>query len=776
MASVIQMTARRPPSSPLLARVRDRSPGLAASLLGGAVAAGLGLGALAVLVLAMWVGSPYPDSGPGGALHVAAALWLLAHGVQLVRTDTLSGAPLPVGLTPLLLLALPVWLLYRAARDASDVSAEPDGPPPVPALTAWTGVVLGYLGVGGAATLYCSSGQLRPSWEWVTFCLPAVAMAAAAAGTWSAHGRPHAGRLPDGTEPAARWVAPGVLVVLPGPVRRLLSRAGVRALLGTAVRAAGVATAVLFGGGALLTGVSLVWHGDVARASFLQLTEGWTGRFAVLLLGIALIPNAAVWAASYALGPGFVLGAGHPVHPFASDPAPLLPPFPLLAAVPDAGAGAPPNWAAGLVPVAAGLTAGWFVGRAAVRRREAGQAARARWSAGRTAGAVLLTAAVCAVFLALLAELAGGPLGVAALARFGPVWWQTGGAAGVWTALFAMPVALGARAWRLRGRRKRSDTIPAQGAVQGTEPRRETAGGAVAAPAKGATQEPTSAKAPEAEAGAVADSGNDGQGPGGKSGGPEEPGTAEPATDDEPTTTKRGRAIKAGGGTEDENAEAGHGIEAGHSTRTTEGADAEHRTGAVDGGEAASGTGARDGSEPKDGIEGKDGDGAAGKDGGRAKDGGRGKDGGGAADADAAQDATQPKDAYRSKGGGQSKDITQSKDAAEPKDAAKPKSGPKFKGLIKAKGTARPDAVTGTAGAAEEELYDFLPADDPFTSDWHHELARASRWAALREAAATRDLPDGPPAQSPAQGDPSSGPSTPPPPPGSGPVAPEKGS
>ncbi|MCZ0987401.1 DUF6350 family protein [Streptomyces diastatochromogenes] len=133
------MTARRPSLSLLLNGMRDRSPGLGASLLGGAVAAGLGLGSLAVLVLGLWISSPYPDSGPGGALRIAAALWLLAHGVELVRTDTLSGVPLPVGVTPLLLLALPVWLLYRAARDATDASAEPDAPPPVPAHTAWTG-------------------------------------------------------------------------------------------------------------------------------------------------------------------------------------------------------------------------------------------------------------------------------------------------------------------------------------------------------------------------------------------------------------------------------------------------------------------------------------------------------------------------------------------------------------------------------------------------------------------------------------------------------------
>ncbi|MYV41216.1 hypothetical protein GT030_20695, partial [Streptomyces sp. SID1328] len=181
---MMPLTLRRMSSS-LRSRMRDRSPGLGPALAGGALAAGLGLGGCAALVMVLWVSSPYPDSGPGGALHVAAALWLLAHGVELVRTETLSGAPQPVGLTPLLLLALPVWLVYRAARDATDASDEPhepDGPPPVAARTAWTGVVLGYLGVGAAAALYASGGEPRPDWLWMTVCLPLLAGGAAGVG------------------------------------------------------------------------------------------------------------------------------------------------------------------------------------------------------------------------------------------------------------------------------------------------------------------------------------------------------------------------------------------------------------------------------------------------------------------------------------------------------------------------------------------------------------------------------------------------------------------
>ncbi|MFD5590242.1 DUF6350 family protein [Streptomyces griseorubiginosus] len=426
MAGVIEMTARRTSLSPLLTRLRDRTPGLAASLLGGAVAAGLGLGSFAVLVMVLWISSPYPDSGPGGALHVAAALWLLAHGAELVRTDTLSGVPAPVGVTPMLLLALPLWLVHRAARD---VASGDEAPPPASGRTAWAGVVLGYLAVGAAAALYASGGALRPSWPWVCVCLPVVAMGAAGAGVWTAYGRP--GDALD-----------SVLVLLPPGLRRYVLGVEARARLAVAARAAGAGVAALTGGGAAVLGVSLVVHGEAGQGSFLQLTEGWSGRFAVLLLCAVLVPNAAVWAVGYAAGPGFVLGAGHVVGPLSSDPAPLLPPFPLLAAVPEAGPGGPAHWAVAGVPLVAGVVLGWFVGRAA----DTG------WSRGRTAGAVCWAAVLGAGAVAVLAVLAGGPLGVGALARFGPVWWQVGGAVAVWLAGVGVPVGLGVRAWRGRTR------------------------------------------------------------------------------------------------------------------------------------------------------------------------------------------------------------------------------------------------------------------------------------------------------------------------------------
>lgn len=213
---MIEMTARR---TPLLTRMRRHSPGLGASLFSGAVAAGLGLGVFAVMVIALWISSPYPDSGPGGALRIASVLWLLAHGAELVRTDTLSGVPAPVGVTPLLLLALPVWLVHRAARDAAADGGE--GVPLVSIRTAWAGVVLGYLGVGLAAAVYSAGSELQPSWLWTVLRVPLVTMAAAGVGVWTA-----CERRPE--------VVDGLLLVLPERVRRLVPGVEGRARVGTA--------------------------------------------------------------------------------------------------------------------------------------------------------------------------------------------------------------------------------------------------------------------------------------------------------------------------------------------------------------------------------------------------------------------------------------------------------------------------------------------------------------------------------------------------------------
>ncbi|UGY93214.1 DUF6350 family protein [Streptomyces gobiensis] len=388
-------------------------------LVEGALAAVLGLAAFAMLVLLLWITSPYPDSGPRGALSIAAELWLLAHGAELVRTDTLSGVPAPVGVTPLLLTVLPVFLLYRVGRASEGAGWRSIG---------WLNT--GYLLIGALVAWYSLGGPIQVSPLSAALQLPPLTVGITVIGAWVARGRPALRRsavpLPKSLPVWGRWP---------------------RAM--TALHGAGVATGALLCGGALLAAGALVWHVSVAQAAFPQLTTAWWGRIAVLLLCLALIPNTAVWGAAYGLGPGFSVGGGSSVGPLtAVGGYPQLPHFPLLAALPAEGAGGPLVWAvAGAVPVVAGLVGGWHIAKVSVPVRGSTHGA-ASWRG--TVATVGLAAIGCGAAMAVLATFAGGPLGSDALSHMGPSWWLTGAAALGWTATVGTPTALLVRLWRLR--------------------------------------------------------------------------------------------------------------------------------------------------------------------------------------------------------------------------------------------------------------------------------------------------------------------------------------
>ncbi|WP_228471593.1 cell division protein PerM, partial [Streptomyces alkaliphilus] len=290
----------------------------AGAFLDGAGAAARGLGVPVVIVLLLWTTSPHPDAGAAAALRVAIDLWLLAHGAPLERMDTLDGVPAPLALTPLLLTAVPVWLLWRAAR-----AALPPGRPVKEAVGAAVRVSLGYAAAGVPAILFAAGGPLRagPGRALLHLLLLALAVTVVAA-------------LRSAEPPAPT-----------GRLAPLLRRADHGAL-----RAACAGAGGMLGVGALIGVIALIGGADAARADFALLARDWSGRVALALLVLALLPNLVVWAAAHGLGPGFALGggalalgplpalaAGRTLGPFtvpeAGAPA-VLPAFPLLAALP----------------------------------------------------------------------------------------------------------------------------------------------------------------------------------------------------------------------------------------------------------------------------------------------------------------------------------------------------------------------------------------------------------------------------------------------------------
>ncbi|MEU8824159.1 DUF6350 family protein [Streptomyces sp. NPDC048636] len=444
-----QTTDRSPTLSSRGRAALQRPSAAREAFLGGVVAAGLGLGAFSVAVLLLWITSPSPASSPDGALHVAADLWLLGHGAELVRTESLSGHSVPVGLLPLLIGLVPCWLLYRAAQHAvyQQETAEGDGQwvaegPAGDPRTAFAWVTGGYLLVGLAAALYAASGPLHVHVVSAVLHLPFVVGAVAALGVWVADGR-FPVRLPARLRAPLRRVRGADRAVR--ALRWVRGRGWCRRRpLMAALRAAASSLVVLLGCGALLTATSMLSHSGAVQLAFLQLSDVWTGRFAVLLVSLALLPNAIVWGAAYGVGAGFAVGGGSVIAPLGVTSTPKLPDFPLVAALPDSGSGAPLVWLTG---IAAGMSLALFIGIAAARRL--GRGDRPSWTLAETTLLAGLAALGCSAAMALLAAVSGGPLGVGILADLGPSWWRTGGATLGWTVLIGVPGAVVVRWFRL---------------------------------------------------------------------------------------------------------------------------------------------------------------------------------------------------------------------------------------------------------------------------------------------------------------------------------------
>ncbi|MFI1308262.1 cell division protein PerM [Streptomyces sioyaensis] len=475
-----QFTDRGPALSSHGRTAAQRSSAIGAAFLGGVTAAGLGLGALTVAVLLLWVASPAPDSGPSGALHLAADLWLLAHGGDLVRTGTPSGVPAPVAVTPLLLVVLPVWLLHRAARhalatavDGRPAPGDAPGAASVVAPRTLLGALLtGYLCIAAGALLYAGAGGLSAEPLSVLVYVPATAVATLAATAWRLLRHPGADLLPDRALRACARVPDGLRTFFSG------------ARCAVAGRAAGFALAALLGSGALLTLLGLGLHAGRVGQDLLQLAPDWASRATVLLLCLVLLPNAAVWGTAYGLGPGFTVGAGSTVGPLGTSAHPVLPQLPLLGGVPDAGPGSPLTWAVAVLPMVAGV----LLARSVVRPGGQGPsgAPGGPWSWWATACVAALGAGFCGAAMALLAGLSGGALGTGALAAFGPSWWRTGLAAAGWTALTGIPGAVVLRAWRRHTGRREGGADPAgRGEPAAAESQVSTASAESAASAKG---------------------------------------------------------------------------------------------------------------------------------------------------------------------------------------------------------------------------------------------------------------------------------------------------
>jgi len=367
-----------------------------------AAAALSGLATLAAVVLVAWVADAGPGSTGTDAIRAAADAWLLAHGGGLtVPAGHLRGIPL--GLT-----VLAAVVLHRAGASLARAVEVPD------------------LAAAGRAVAALA----------VPYALLAAAVAAVAGTATAASSAPLAGI--GALLLAAAAGGRGVLRAAglgPALVRRVPSwlPAVGRAVL------AGVAALVAAGLALLL----VVLVGRAGRFAELvgALQPGFVGGVILLLGCVLLLPNGALWTVAYAAGPGFTVGAGTGVSPFGVTLGPV-PSFPLLAALPGDGVPAPVVRAVLLLPVLAGVLAGWVVGRRLPAASGAGRLpALPTGRVARPATYGLLAGALVALVTAVLAVLAGGALGPGYLAAVGPSGWQVAAALAVEVAVPAAVTA-----------------------------------------------------------------------------------------------------------------------------------------------------------------------------------------------------------------------------------------------------------------------------------------------------------------------------------------------
>jgi hypothetical protein len=164
----------------------------------------------------------------------------------------------------------------------------------------------------------------------------------------------------------------------------------------------------IFGAGLALTLGMVVTHlGRIGRL-YDTLGPDPVGLFTLSLGQVMVLPNVAVWAASWIAGPGFGLGADTAVTWSHSSPG-LLPLVPGLGAVPAPGPLPAHLWLSALVPVAAGALVGWRALRLVARLSS--------WQAkAKTAASAC---GVAALALTLASTAAGGSLGASRLSGLG---------------------------------------------------------------------------------------------------------------------------------------------------------------------------------------------------------------------------------------------------------------------------------------------------------------------------------------------------------------------
>jgi hypothetical protein len=354
-------------------------PPLIAGVIASTIAVAIGYILTLGFIMAAWLFAAHGSESTVQVLRAAGIAWQVLHLVPLVIATT------TIGVLPWGFLAVPVFILWKATQWALK-SSQPKTA--VEFVRVAISVSVFYSLCAGIVGLVSSTSEIYTG---IVSSLLHAFLVALSVTT--------------------------VCVVTYAPSRTILTDA-LPKLFVDGIRPAVISFGLLFIAGSLLTSVSLILNWAQVRAVTALMAPGLIDGFFITLLGIGYLPTVNVWAMSYLLGPGIMLGGGVVTAENASPGA--LPAFPLLSILPSESAALATYFI--LIPILVGIGI-YFLMPREIWEAQGDSIALAlsfvvRW---REVVTLLVSVGLLAAFVWIAAAASSGPLGTGFLKFIGPV-------------------------------------------------------------------------------------------------------------------------------------------------------------------------------------------------------------------------------------------------------------------------------------------------------------------------------------------------------------------
>jgi len=330
-------------------------------------------------IMAAWLFAAHGSESTVQVLRAAGIAWQVLHLVPLVIGTT------TIGVLPWGFLVVPILILWKATHWALK-SSQPKTA--VEFIRIAISISLIYSGLAGLIGLISSTNDLYTGITSSILHTLFVALAVTS-----------------------------VCIITYAPSRTILTDALPKILV-DGIRPAVISFGLLFIAGSLLTSVSLILNWPQVQAVTTLMAPGFIDGFFMTLLGIGYLPTVNVWAMSYLLGPGIMLGGGV-VTPENASPG-ALPAFPLLSILPSESAVLAAFFV--LVPILIGIAIYFLMPRERwVAQGDSIAIALSfvvRW---REVVTLLVSVGLLSVFVWIAAAASSGSLGTGYLKFIGPV-------------------------------------------------------------------------------------------------------------------------------------------------------------------------------------------------------------------------------------------------------------------------------------------------------------------------------------------------------------------